>query len=217
MGRDQAPDAETAPADPGSLLRLIQTEQRQARHRLYVNPLSVHVPWGLAWLIGYGLIFLRYGPDGRVMLDTPRVLPWLVLILCCAAALTATIIGIRRGTRHISGQSSHQSMMYGLAWCFGLLSVTAVAARLDEMLDLSHRILMWSSLTTAVVGMLYIAGAAIWHSWYLFGCGLWIVVANSAGLVAGPGWHALVTALAGGGGLIVFGVLLRLRGGRAGR
>ena len=55
------------------------------------------------------------------------------------------------------------------------------------------------------------AGGAIWLDRDLFRLGVWISVINLAGVLAGPGWHALVVSVAGGGGILVAGALARLR------
>ncbi|BCJ65845.1 hypothetical protein [Polymorphospora rubra] len=47
--------------------------------------------------------------------------------------------------------------------------------------------------------------------------GAWISGSNIVGVVAGPGWHSLVAALAGGGGMLVTGWLLHRAAVRATR
>jgi hypothetical protein len=57
------------------------------------------------------------------------------------------------------------------------------------------------------------AGGAIWNDRWLFFLGAWTSVINVAGILAGPGWHSLIVAVAGGGGMLVAGLLgwLRMR------
>jgi hypothetical protein len=55
------------------------------------------------------------------------------------------------------------------------------------------------------------AGSAIWVDRDMFVLGAWISVVNVIGVLWGPGWHALVLAVAGGGGLLVAGLLGWLR------
>ena len=70
--------------------------------------------------------------------------------------------------------------------------------------------LLWSSVSVGLVGVLYLAGSAIWNSTDLFVLGVWLTVSNVAGVIAGTGWHALITSVAGGGGLLVAGFILWL-------
>ena len=67
--------------------------------------------------------------------------------------------------------------------------------------------MLWSALSVAVVGMLYMAGAAIFQARDMFTLGAWITLVNIGGVLAGPGWHSLVISLAGGGGLLVGGLV----------
>jgi hypothetical protein len=43
--------------------------------------------------------------------------------------------------------------------------------------------------------------------------GAWTCLVNVLGIVVGPGWHSLIIAVAGGGGMLVAGLVgwLRLR------
>ncbi|MGI5154923.1 hypothetical protein [Microbispora sp. CA-102843] len=196
---------------PEETLRLISRGRAEARRKLGGNPLLLHVPWGLAWFFGLGAMFLRHGPDGRVFVDMPEFLPLVILFGGMAVALLITAVGGYRGNRGVSGRSSEQGLMYGLTWTLGMVGVTAITGYLTQFLPDSHRELAWAAVTMATVGILYLAGAAIWADWGMFVFGGWLTVTNMAGVWTGPGWHSLVSAVAGGGGLIVFGVILELR------
>ena len=71
--------------------------------------------------------------------------------------------------------------------------------------------MLWASLSILVVATLYMAGGALWREWPIFFIGVHLFVLNLVGLVAGPGWHALLTAVGGGGGFIVAGLLMHRR------
>jgi hypothetical protein len=59
----------------------------------------------------------------------------------------------------------------------------------------------------ALTGALHMAGGAIYRDRSLFVLGAWTSVINIIGIIAGPGWHSLIVAIAGGGGMIVAGTL----------
>ncbi|WP_433497716.1 hypothetical protein ACQP1K_22710 [Sphaerimonospora sp. CA-214678] len=199
------------PLSPQETLRLISQGRAEARRKLGGSPLLLYVPWGLAWLLGLGAMFLRNGPDGRVFVDMPEFLPRVILFGVMAIALLINVLGVYRGNRGLSGRSSEQGLMYGLAWMLGMTGVAAITGSLARFLPYSHQELAWTALITAAVGILYLAGAAVWTDWRVFVFGGWLIVSDMAGVWAGPGWHSLVVALAGGGGLIVFGVVLEIR------
>src|SRR4051794_22339718 len=89
--------------DPAESLRLIEQERAQTERVLTPDPRLLLWPWGVAWLIGFTVYFLRFGPDGRIFVDLPSWLPLTVLMgLIIAAGITTGITGVRAG-RYVSG------------------------------------------------------------------------------------------------------------------
>src|SRR5258705_9475191 len=116
-------DDDAPPASPAESLDLIRREQAVAARSVALNPLLYYLPWGGAWLIGFGLLFLRYGPDGRVFVNLPGWLPLVSLFSLMALAMVSTIaVSTVRG-RHIEGRSSWQGAAYGFAWFFAFAGV----------------------------------------------------------------------------------------------
>jgi hypothetical protein len=202
---------ERPPASPAETLLLIETERAAAERSMSPDPRLTYVPWGVAWLVGHGLLYLRYGPDDQVLVPMPGWLPLAVLYVLLVAAMVITArTGIQAG-RHVKGESSTRGLLFGLSWFAAFASVAVIAGRLSDKLPSAEVGLLWAGLSVAVVGVLYMAGAAIWQSREMFILGVWISVANIAGILAGPGWHALITSVAGGGGLLVGGLVAWLR------
>ncbi|WP_328464382.1 transporter [Actinoplanes sp. NBC_00393] len=199
--------------DPAEALRLIQREQANLERELTPDPRWMFWPWGVAWLVGSGLFFLRYGPGGRVLVDMPDWVPMVALIASIVIAGTITgVVGMRSG-RQISGPGSRQGAMYGFAWSAGSTGLAIVIARVSDALP-EHLVgLLWGGGMVTLVGTLYMAGGAIWNDRNMFVLGAWINGVNIVGVLIGPGWHALIVAVAGGGGLLVAGLVgwLRLR------
>jgi hypothetical protein len=175
------------------------------------NPLLTYVPWGTAWFVGFGLIFLRFGPDERVLVAMPGWLPLTVLYVLLVAAFAVSGWAGARAGRHVTGESSIRGLQYGLSWFAAFAVVAVVASRFGTGLRPAEQSLLWGALSVAVVGVLYMAGAAIWQSWEMFFLGSWITLADIGGVLAGPGWHSLVICLAGGGGLLFGGLAAWLR------
>jgi hypothetical protein len=204
-------DEERAPTSPEETLRLIATERGAAQRGLQPDPRLTYGPWGVAWFVGFGLSFLRYGPDERVLVPMPA---WLPLTTLYALLLVAFVVSGRAGVKaaqHVKGESSIRGLQYGLTWFTAFGVVVAVAGRFSDALPAPEVGLLWAGLSVAVVGLLYMAGAAIWQSWEMFFLGAWISLTNIGGVVAGPGWHSLVVCLAGGGGLLAGGFAAWLR------
>jgi len=206
---------DAAPTDAEESLRLIREQRAATERSLSPDPRLIFWPWGIAWLVGFGLLYLRHGPGERVLWNIPG---WLTLAtlftLMIAAFLISGFAGARAG-RHVSGASSTKGLMYGLAWFPGFAGVGVIAGYLSDFLPEPQVGLMWAALSVGLVAVLYIAGAAIWGARELFVLGCWIGLVNIAGVIAGPGWHSLVIAVAGGGGLLAAGLIGWLRLGRS--
>lgn len=208
--------SERAPASPAETLRLIDTERAQVQRGLRPDPRLTYLPWGLAWLVGQALMFLRFGPDERVLVAMPFALPLIVLYVLLAIALVVSARAAIRAGRHVVGVSSLQGRRYGLAWAAGFGAVAAIASRYSGMLPPAEVRMLWSALSVAVVGVLYMAGAAIWQARDMFTLGAWITLVNIGGVLAGPSWHSLAICVAGGGGLLVAGLVAWRRWRRPG-
>ncbi|KHD78619.1 transporter [Actinoplanes utahensis] len=191
--------------DPREALRLIEREQVNTIREVTPDPRLMYWPWGLTWLISFGLSFLRYGPEGRVLVDFPEWVPLSAMTgLLIVAGIFTGIVGARSG-RHISGPSSRQGAMYGVSWSVGFTGLAVVFGQVGESLPEHLAGLLWGGGMVALVGVLYMAGAAIWQLRDMFVLGAWISGVNVIGVLLGPGWHALLIAVAGGGGMLVAG------------
>jgi hypothetical protein len=199
--------------DPAESLALIQHERASLARSLTPDPRLMLWPWGFAWLLGLGLFFLRFGPDGRVFVDMPAWLPPSALALLFVAAGVTTGVAGSRPSRHLAGPSSRQGLMYGLTWSVAYTSLSVLFSQFSDALPDDRLGLLWAGGMVGITGALHMAGAAIWEDRPLFLLGAWTSAINVVGILAGPGWHSLIVAVAGGGGMIVAGVIgwLKLR------
>ncbi|MEU8607148.1 transporter [Actinoplanes sp. NPDC048791] len=206
-----ARDDELPPADPAESLRLIARERATTARRLTPDPRLLLWPWGLAWLIGFGVFFLRFGPDERVYVDMPDWVPLTVLLgLITLAGITTGFVGAR-ASRQVSGPSSRQGAMYGFTWSVAFIGMAVLFSRISDLLPVPDANLLWAGAMVALTGALHMAGGALWNDRVLYVLGLSISVINVAGVIIGPGWHALIVAVFGGGGMLVAGLISWLR------
>lgn len=208
------PADDDAPLDPAETLRLITAQRGVLHRRLSGDPLLYWGPWGAAWLIGFALFVLRWGLSGEPIVDMPTWIPLTVLFTLMAVAMAVTTWLGGRSARYTSGPSNTQGMMYGLSWLCAFAVVAAIAVRFGRGLPEDERGLLWASLSVAVTGILYVAGAAIWREWSMFAMGALLIVVDAVGVSIGPGWHALLTSLAGAA-LLIGGTAAHLRLRRA--
>ncbi|SNY68021.1 transporter [Paractinoplanes atraurantiacus] len=199
--------------NPAESLALIERERANLERDITPDPRWMLWPWGIAWLVGFALFFLRYGPDGRVFVDLPDWLPLLVLMtLILAAGVTTGVMGARAG-RQVSGPTSRQGLLYGVTWSAAITAFAVLFARISDVLPEPESGLLWAGGMVAVTGVLHMAGGALWNDRDLYFLGAWTLLADVVGILIGPGWHSLIVCVAGGGGMIVAGLIgwLRLR------
>lgn len=193
--------------DPAESLRLIERERAAAERVLTPDQRLFLWPWGIAWLIGFTVYFLRFGPDGRVFVDLPQWLPLVTLLgLVIAAGIVTGVAGARAG-RWISGPSSRQGVLYGITWSVAFFGLSTVLSRVGDFVPEGELNLLWAGAMVALTGALHMAGGAIYDDRNLFLLGAFVSVVNVAGVIVGPGWHSLILAVAGGGGMLVAGAV----------
>ncbi|MFC4021035.1 transporter [Micromonospora sp. GCM10011542] len=199
------------PADAAAALRLIEDQRAATVRRIAPDPRLAYWPWGVAWLVGFGLIFLRYSPDGRVLVRLPDWLPLTVLLVLLGAAAAVEVVAGARAHGRVTGDSARRGAWYGWSWFLGFLTLFVALARVSGHLPHDQAQLLWSASAVGLTGVLYMAGGAVWLDRDLFLLGAWITLTSLASTLAGPGWHALLVAVAGGGGMLVAGLLAHLR------
>jgi hypothetical protein len=208
-------DDDDQPMDPAESLRLIERERAEAERNLIPeaernlipDPRLFLWPWGFAWLIGFTVYFLRFGPDGRVFVDMPKWVPLIVLLGALIAAGVVTGITGARAGRWISGPSSAQGAMYGISWSIAFVGMSVVLGRVSDYLPGAQQNLLWAGAMVGLAATLHMAGGAIYNDRTLFGLGAYVSVINVIGVLIGPGWHSLILAVAGGLGMIVAGLI----------
>jgi hypothetical protein len=206
-------DDELPPVDPAESLRLIEHERAETALNITPDPRGLLWPWGFAWVLGFGVYFLRFGPDDRVFVDLPSWLPLtLLLVLFLAAGAFTGWFGARI-SRTISGPSSRQGAMYGITWSVAYAGMSLVLSTTNGLLPDAQATMLWAGAMVALAGAMHMAGGAIWNDRNLFLLGAWTSVVNIAGILAGSGWQSLILAVLGGGGMIAVGTVqwLRLR------
>jgi hypothetical protein len=199
---------EELPLTPAESLRLIEQEQTSARRQLTEHPMTFFGPWGVAWLLGFGVMFLRHGPNGRIYVAMPSWLPTLILIGLLFVAGGVSGYLANRAFRHVQSESNVRGAMYGLAWGVTFITMGFTISRFADLLPEPEAILLWGSASVLITSALFLAGAALFGDKKMFGLGIWLALINIVGTIAGPGWHSLIISLAGGGGMLVVGLYL---------
>jgi hypothetical protein len=195
------------PASPAESLRLIREQRAEAARSLTPDPRRVYWPWLFAWLVGFGAFFLRYGSDGDGLVAMPEWVPMATLFGLMAVALVVMTVELFRAGRQVAGETAAKGTMFGVAWAVAFIGLGVIGGYLSDYLPPAQVGLFWAASSIGLVSVLYIAGAAIYSDRTMFVLGCWLAAVNMAGVLAGPGWHALIVSLAGGGGGLVLAYL----------
>ncbi|WP_147681041.1 hypothetical protein [Actinomyces ruminicola] len=202
--------------EPAAALAAIDEQQSAYRRLLEIRSAPFYVVWGLAWLVGYGVCGLTVSRDH--VLPTSSLL---VFLGCLAAAAVFTCVYIALRSRGLRGRSSWIGSLYGLAWMGGMILACTVSGRVGAFLDelgtpeaTNLGSITANALPCLVVGVMFLAGAAIWEEVSMAVTGGWVLAVTMAATIVGG--HALwaIMALAGGGGLLVAGAVTALHGRR---
>jgi hypothetical protein len=198
---DVTPD-DDEPLDPAASAALIAAQRARVLEATDVDARLLFGVWGVAWLLGFGALYAVAGD--RPLIDWPPQAAGGLFggLLLAAGLITAVHIG--RRTSGVHGDSAAQGAMYGWAWFLGFAGVFALAGALVRAG--AEPVVVETAMTIAspiVVGVLYIAGAAMWRDRAQFALGVWILVVTIGAAAVGMPWMLAVMAIAGGGGMLV--------------
>ncbi len=187
-------------------LAAIDAAQARTARSLRPSPLGMFAPWGLGYLVGFGGVWLA---DRGVLPDA--VVPAL-LVLAGVVPVVSTSLTLARSNRGLAGASRRIGTLYGWAWVLGFAALCAINLRLTALGVPGPTLsLIWSGSALLVVGLLYLAGGALWNHVPQYVLGIWTLVTAVATVFVGYPTNFAVLALAGGGGFIVLGVWMHVR------
>ena len=189
-------------------LRLIREQQERARAGTEPDSRLLCAVWGLAWLVGYGLLWFSAARRD----DIPAAWAFVGFGLCLVAAMVTTIAHSVSRTLGTRGTSSRTGTMYGFSWALGFAAYGVVIGGIAES-GASDEVIAQAAnaLACIVVGLLYLGGGACFDSRGLYLLGVWILVVAAAATFAGIPETYLVMSVAGGGGFLVLALLEHLR------
>jgi hypothetical protein len=199
-----------SPGGAADALELIRQEQARANSQLGPNMAVLFGLWGAIWLI-IGVLWFLAGTG-----SAPRAAAsWGTALVVLAGVGTSAIVGIRSG-RGVAGDSSKQGLLYGLTWPVTMTALGVIVSAMATQLDLPDAAMtvLVPALFVFLVGALYALSGAIWGDLTNYVLGFWIVAVSVASMFAGAPANSLVLGIGAGGGLLVVGGLVAVRGRR---
>jgi hypothetical protein len=186
---------------------IMQEAGDRARRELRVSHPVIFIAGGVAWLLGYGAIWLSVRGQHPYQGPAPEAAVIQVVLVGLAAAIAASVIG--RAISGVGGLSAVQRRISILALAIGIVAVLVLEAAIDHA-GASRSVVFGvfqASAPVLVAGVVYIANSAVRLNWTLLVLGAWLVAVASGGAFAGPVGVWAVTALAGGLGYLLMAAL----------
>lgn len=208
-------DADDAPLDPAAAFALSQAQTKRVALD-ESGPISlILASWAVAWGVGFLLVWAA-APGSPV--PVPALFANITFaVLTVAGIVVSTIAGARMNSG-VRGSAAFSGTVYGLSWPLAMIGVFVIGNGLFKAgLPAEAAWVYFPAMYGFVVGVLYIAGAAIWQekSQLIIGVGM-LVISAGASLLGYP-VNLLAMAVLAGGGMGVAAVIIGVLGARSKR
>ena len=201
-------DEETA-LDPAAMLALAATQQSDVQRRLARYVPWILLAWGIAWGLGFTLLWLIDGARPSIALPV-SVAASAFAALMAAALVVSGVLGARSGRGIRSTPAARfTGSVYGMTWSVGFIAIFVFGgALLQNGMDPDLSNIYYPTSTTLFVGIMYILAGAIWRTVPAVVMGGWIVVVALVAPYFGYPTHYLFFAIAGGGVFLIGAVVV---------
>lgn len=187
---------------PEEMLALVRDQQRSIEGQKGAFVPLILLSWGIAWLLGFGALWLI---DGYAGFSLPIVVAApIFIVLLAGAGVLSTVFGIRSSRGLRSGKdAAFVGMVYGQSWWVGSLAIFALGQALVRS-GMNEDILriFYPSAYIFFAGLMYVMAAAIWRAVPMLILGGWSILVSVLAPFLGYPDQYLVYALAGGGGFL---------------
>lgn len=195
--------------DPAAILQSIDDGHKEAKAALTPDAMLLYGTWGIAWIIGFLAFYLTLVPVDQPLIPFIAGAAIGVAALVAAIALSA-IHSTRRGSGS-RGPSVVQGAIYGNIFpvaftLMGLLGWRLTSSGVSQDAMLSY----WVAVPCLIIGILFLAGAAMWNDRSQLIFGAWTLLVGLASIALTPP-HNLLAGVAGGVGFLVLAAVQSAR------
>ena len=185
---------------------VLQETRDQAKRALVIRRPVLLAVWGAAWLVSDGVIWLSVRRQRPYIGPTPADLLTLTMVITAAAVFAVIYIGRTRSG--VGGLSVLQRRILLLSYLGGYVALFTLEAAIDHA-GASRAVLAvyGAAAPVLLIALIIAASAAVFLDWSLLGLGLWLLAVAAGSGFAGPVTVWAVSALAGGGALLVLAVI----------
>lgn len=185
---------------------ILQETRERAKRALVIRRPVLLAVWGAAWMISDGAVWLSV--RGQRPYNGPTPADLLTLTMVIAAAVVFAVIYIGRARSGVGGLSVLQRRILLLSYLGGYVALFTLEAAIDHA-GASRAVLgvYGAAAPIVLVALIIAASAAVFLDWSLLGLGLWLLAVAAGSGFSGPVTVWAVSALAGGGALLVMAVI----------
>jgi hypothetical protein len=195
--------ADDTPLSPEQMLALVKDQQRSVAGQRGAFVHWILLAWGVAWLLGFGALWLAAGGWPGVSIPIQIAAPAFAALLI-AAGILSTVLGIRsdRGVR--DQQGAFAGVIYGQLWWVGGVAIFVMGQALAfNGMDQSLLGVFYPSAFIFFAGLMYVMAGVIWRAIPMVILGGWSIFLSAVAPFLGMPAHYLGFALAGGGGFLL--------------
>lgn len=173
------------------------------------NAVLLYATWGIAWTVGFLAFYAAFVPAERPLI--PFVVGVVIGLAVLVAAIVLSAVHSARRSAGSRGPSAVQGAIYGNTFAVAFALMGLLGWRLiSSGVQLESMLSYWVAAVCLIVGILFLAGAAMWNdrSQLIFGCWTFVVGFVSIAL---PPPHNLLAGAAGGIGFLVLAGVQAIR------
>jgi len=186
--------------DPDKAFKVYLQQSKRASLDLSVASRGNLIIWGVAWLVGYGALWV----SARQTTAAPEPWAFVVFGVCLAGAFVLSAVLGARSARQVSGPSALAGALFGWAGFLafgGGMTMTAIIC-LRYGLSGEATGVLYNAVAALILGILYLTGGALWSDRTMYIVGATMIVLGVIGTVIGVPTGYLAMALIGGGLMI---------------
>ena len=199
---------EARDVDPAEMFAVMQSTRRATQSKLTRGYAGLLFVWSAAWLIGFGALWFGSGIGGVDLL--PTAVAWSVFgTLIGVAIVWSILVGVRSAASGIRGRSQLQGALYGNSWAIAMPGASLLLFGLQRAgLSPALANLLYPAMFVFLVGVLYLAGGALWRSPAQYVLGIVMIVVAIAATFAGSPWHFVIYATVGPAAMVVVAIMM---------
>lgn len=184
---------------PEEALAIMERERSTIARRMARQIPWILLAWGIAWLLGYGALWLIDGLKPAFSLPlVPAAITFVALLL--TAVVVSAVIGTRagRGIR-TTRAASFTGATFGITSSVAFVGIYVLAAGLAANgMGVELQSIFIASGMALIIGLLYLVAGAIWHAVPSIVLGALMVVVSLVAPFFGYPNHYLFLSIAGG-------------------